>query len=304
MQKALIVGIDPGATVGIAMLDLSGRKVATASAKDGMREAAHIIERHGTPSLFACDVFPVPDNAQRIASYFSCRIYAPQRNIREDDKREVARGANVENTHERDAYCAAVFAYRFHANKLRQIDALSELADVEKEKVKHLLLRGYRIQDAFLLLKEPAVAEERQEEKKQASSIRQPTLDELRSRLESLARENANLRLHVERIEEEKQALIYRLRLFENGVKQSLIKDAEFRKLRFRLQRSMEMLFSRRRKRGKPNEIKKGEVRKEEKNTGTIRKENEAGKEVINNLGKEELDLEGIVAEYRRGRKY
>jgi uncharacterized protein len=119
LQTHIIAGIDPGSTVGIAILDLSGRKIATASTFGGMSEAARIIEKHGTPSIIACDVSPAPEMALRLASFFSCRLFAPGRDIREEEKRQIAHGAATSNNHERDAYAAAVLAYRSHANKLR-----------------------------------------------------------------------------------------------------------------------------------------------------------------------------------------
>ena len=73
MSRHIIAGIDPGTTIGIAILDLSGRKIATLSASNGMGEAVSIIEKHGTPSLIACDKMPAPEMVHKVASYFSCR---------------------------------------------------------------------------------------------------------------------------------------------------------------------------------------------------------------------------------------
>jgi len=210
--------------------------------------------------------------------------------VREEDKRLVARGAGTSNTHERDAYCAAIFAYRANANKLRQIEALDGLAHAEKEKVKHLLLRGVRVQDAFMMLREPEKEEVRA---KAPMAMRTASPDELRARLSSLARENANLRLAMERLEEEKAALMHRLKLMENGVRESVMRDSEFRKLRFQLQNAMNKLkWSTRPKtaHGQPPQ-KKREPPAPEK-----------GKEQIN-IGEPEIDLERLVADYRKGRK-
>ena len=295
-KKHIIVGIDPGATFGIASVGLDGRKLSLRSTMGGFSDAARIIETLGTPSLVACDTNPAPEAALRLASYFSCRLFVPRESVREEDKRQVARGAGTSNTHERDAYCAAVFAYRAHANKLRQIDALSELEHGEKERIKHLLLRGVRVQDAFLLLREP---EEKQGiARNQPDAARTAPQSELRTRLEALARENANLRISLERLEEEKAALMHRLRLMENGVRQTVMRDSEFRKLRFQLQNAMNRLSWR----GKKKTAHFQPVAKKEE-PQKKKTESNADSEGINSLREPEIDLERLVAEYRKGRR-
>lgn len=295
MPTYIIAAIDPGATTGIAILSLSGKKIATASTNGGMGDAVRIIERHGTPSLIACDVSPAPEAAQKIASYFSCRLFEPGRGVREEEKRQIAKGAGVENNHERDAYAAAVLAYRQHANKLRQIESLPDISREDKERVSHLMLKGYRLKDAFLELREPekgqakAVADEK-------ASARPISAEDLKERVSSLARENANLRLMLSRIENEKGQLKERLRLLENGVRQSFLRDSELRKLRFQLQKSAEWLQRRKKVHGKLPQKKLQKA--QQKSAGLP-----PGMDEVLNSGGHSLDLEKMVADYRKGRK-
>lgn len=293
MPNYIIAGIDPGSTIGIAILDLKGGKIGTYSFSGGLAEAVKTIEQKGTPSIIACDVTPVPDMVARAASFFSCKLYTPQRNIREEDKRKVASGAGTSNAHERDAYTAAVYAYRASANRLRQIDVLEGLAEADKERVKHLILKGYRLQDAFISLKAPVVEEMPQARKTAAEQKVSP--DDLRERISILARENANLRLTLERLEEEKAALMHRLRLFENGVRQSIARDNEIKRLRFQVQRYGERIMQREKwmKKAKPKEKAQQEARREERQAPTAE---------LNKLIEPKLDLEKIVEEYRKGR--
>ena len=267
MSNYIIAGIDPGSTIGIAILDLRGRKIGTYSFSGGLSEAVKTIERHGTPSIIACDVTPVPDMVARAASFFSCKLYTPQRNIREEDKRKVASGAGTQNAHERDAYTAAVYAYRASANRLRQIDALGEVPQEDKERVKHLMLKGYKLQDAFVSLKAP-VAEVEKPQAIKVAVEQKLSPEDLKGRISALARENANLRLTLERLEEEKAALMHRLRLFENGVRQNIARDMEVRRLRFQLQKYAERLMHYekwKQKRGKPAQKAPHETKQEEK---------------------------------------
>ena len=316
MPTYIIAAIDPGATTGIAIISLSGRKIETASTNEGMADAVRIIERHGTPSLIACDVTPAPEAAQKIASYFSCRLFEPGRNIREEEKRQISKGAGVENNHERDAYAAAVLAYRQHANKLRQIESLPGISHEDKERVSHLMLKGYKLKDAFLELKEPEPARllEKEEDKESARPI---SAGELRERASSLARENANLRLLLGRMENERQQLEGSLRLFENGVRQSLLRDSELRRLRFQLQQTLGRLTIKPKHSGDPH--KQAQMQKNQQQgqgqskqavrqpAGPLHQQKQqpspAQNDDLNRLGKPQIDLEKMVTEYRRGKK-
>ncbi len=305
MPPYIIAGIDPGATIGVAVLDLSGRKISAGSfSGGGISEAMRFIERHGTPSIVACDVSPPPEAVQKIASYFSCRLSVPSRDIREEEKRAIAHGTGVKNNHERDAYAAAVLAYRSHANKLRQIDSLPELAPNEKGRLKHLMLRGYRLKDAFLELKEPE--KEPAKEKEAPKSVQHAfSPQELKERVSSLARENANLRLLLERMENEQQQLEGRIRLFENGVRQSMLRDSELRNLRFRLQQTLGRLKP---KEKNPKGLRKqAEPQKSPSHVSGGQQQKEllpsAQNDDLNSLGKPIINLEKMVTEYRRGKK-
>ncbi|MEM4633665.1 MAG: DUF460 domain-containing protein [Candidatus Anstonellaceae archaeon] len=296
MRNYLIVGIDPGSTVGVALLDFSGKKIATKSfLGGGISEAARFIEQHGTPSLVACDVANAPEMALRLASYFSCKAFCPQKDIREEEKRKIAHGEELSNSHERDAYVAAIFAYRQNANNLRQIDSLPGLHESDKAKIKHLLLKGYRIKDAFLELSEPVLESRHLPKQKLAAQPVEASMEELRSRAATLARENAHLRMLVARLEAEKRQLEGKIRLLENGVRKSVLRDSELRKLRFKLGRMLKRMNDKNnwRKSSKLQTeiLPKQREMQEKKETG------------LNNLAHPVLDLEKIIEEYRRARR-
>ncbi|MEM4554437.1 MAG: DUF460 domain-containing protein [Candidatus Anstonellaceae archaeon] len=286
-RKYIIVGIDPGTTVGFAVLDLRGRRIGGGSLLDGgSRSLVATIQRYGTPSLIACDVGEAPELAQKIASYFACRLFLPNRVVREEEKRAYARFQKISSAHERDAYVAAVLAHRAYANKLRQIDALEDLEGKDKEVVKHLVLKGYRLKDALLEVlaaEEQAAAPSVSPEKK----IQAVNLEELRVRFALLARQNANLKLMVERLESEKSEAERRLRMAENEARQKMMRDREIQKLKARLEAALLRIRQ-----------LEGMLRKEEK-----QKEQKPASNQILNVDAEKIDLEALVMEYRKGRK-
>lgn len=322
MKKSyLIAGVDPGATVGIALLDLKGRLVALQSyTNGGLAEAVKTIENYGTPSIIACDVFPPSEFALKLSSYFSCKLYSPPKEIREEAKRRSISEMKipVKNNHERDAYMAALNAYRQNANKLRQIDSLDGLKEEEKEKIKHLMMKGYRIKDAFLEISEPAISQtsdlEQELKKESENHINYAKVEELRRRISFLARENAHLKMLISRLEAEKKDLEHKIRLFEKGVRQSFLKDSEMRKLRFQLNLTLKKLKDKNTWKTKKNEEKeiskntenesskeknleeKNPIEKKDSKTPNNKKDN------LNNLSSQ-IDLEKLVAEYRKNKE-
>ena len=325
MPRRVIAGIDPGSTAGVAVLDLSGNVLLLQSTDGGIGETVRLIERTGTPSLIACDVNPPPEAVLRIASFFSCRAFRPEREIREQEKREIARGVGARNNHERDAYCSAAMGLRANANKLRQIDSREDLPGWMKDEVKHLVLKGCRMQDALLVLsperKRAGGEWEKAKAPKPRSEARPVSPEDYAERIASLVRENSNLRALAERLEWEKRGLEERVRRLESGARQMLLRDSEIRKLRFGLRMAEEKLGKARRRADKgrlePAAGGKCIARMPDLNALSGGRDSDAAKPAaegrkkakspesddLNSLGEPKLDLEKLVREYRKGRE-
>ncbi|MBS3067365.1 DUF460 domain-containing protein [Candidatus Micrarchaeota archaeon] len=135
----VIVGIDAGINVGYAVLDLNGALVAAGVEKEANDETiVRIVAKIGIPSLVASDVSPAPSFVSKVAARFNVRVFTPNKSMTADEKRLI--GSNIIDPHIRDAYAAAVKAYRNYANRLRQVDKLGTLED--KNKLKHLIIQG------------------------------------------------------------------------------------------------------------------------------------------------------------------
>jgi len=139
----LIVGIDAGIKTGYVILNLEGELIAAGVEKEASHERiVKIISDFGTPSLVATDVRPPPKFVQKIAARFSSPLFVPQKSILVEEKKKIGKG--IVDPHIRDAYSAAVKAFRHYANRLRQVDKMDE-GKAKKEKLKHLLIRGHAL---------------------------------------------------------------------------------------------------------------------------------------------------------------
>lgn len=255
MPSYLIIGIDPGHTVGVAALDLSGHLLHVSHISGdradlkatGFPAAVSLIESWGTPSLIATDVRPAPEMALKLASVFNVPLYVPARPWREDDKKEALRNlishlqspvrssSIAQNTHERDALSAAIQAWRAQQNLLREADT-REMPFELKERFKHLLLQGYRTDFALRKI---------DEENKTTETIvptapkvaPAPSAPSLSPQMLLLERQNAELRKHISFMEHEREGLLHRIRLLENGVRESLVRERLYRQMEAEIRR-------------------------------------------------------------------
>ncbi|MBN1166787.1 MAG: DUF460 domain-containing protein [Methanospirillaceae archaeon] len=141
----LIVGIDPGTTIGIAALDLEGNLVFfTSSRQMAMSDVIVTLYEHGKPIIIASDVTPMPYTVDKIRRAFSAVPYTPRQDISVESKFEIAGRYEYANDHERDAISAATEAWRYWQHKwapvLKRAPAGLNVNDIRAGLVKGLSL--------------------------------------------------------------------------------------------------------------------------------------------------------------------
>jgi len=237
-------------------------------------EITDIISREGKPSLLACDVNPAPDLLLKLASYFNTRIFIPEKDMGEKEKRGLVKGMEFSNEHEKDAAAAAMKAFRFYENKLRQVERiLKEKGLLEKaDEIKHLVLNNTSLNNALLMVD---IEREIEMPKLRSKEEAKVDLESKNKKLRELLDSNIELRKAVERLESENAALRAKLGFIERGVFERLARDREIRK------KEIEIIRLRIRSQGR----KKIDLKEAA--------EKESG-----------VDLEEIVEEYRKKHKH
>lgn len=118
----IIVGVDPGTTIAVAVLGLEGElRMLHSSRTASISDIIEMIAQQGRPLIVASDVYPIPHTVEKIRRSFNAVLSSPDDMITSEDKIELAKPYEYSNTHERDAIAAAVFAYRKNRNKFEQI---------------------------------------------------------------------------------------------------------------------------------------------------------------------------------------
>ncbi len=154
-SRPVIVGLDPGITTGVAIIDLDGRVLYADSGKGLDRGSLlDIIRRHGKPVVVAVDVREPPEAARKLAAQLGAEVYAPSHDLSPAEKRELVErhlGRAPEDSHVRDALAAALKAFNAVRSKMEQIEAyIAEKGiDVDADRVKSMVLQGLSLADAL-----------------------------------------------------------------------------------------------------------------------------------------------------------
>jgi predicted RNase H-like nuclease (RuvC/YqgF family) len=121
----LIVGIDPGTTTGIAILDLKGELISlTSSRKYSVANVIKEITRHGNPLIIGADISKIPRFVQSVASKFNeAVLVSPKTDLRKREKDRLVQDYDVrfENVHEHDALAAASHAYKKYKRMINKV---------------------------------------------------------------------------------------------------------------------------------------------------------------------------------------
>ncbi|OPY29302.1 MAG: hypothetical protein A4E28_00985 [Methanocella sp. PtaU1.Bin125] len=151
-REHIIVGVDPGTTIGVAVLNLDGElKGLVSSRVMSVPDIVSYIREMGKPVVVATDVVPPPATVEKIKRSFKATLFVPNERIAVDEKVRLAKPYGYGNDHERDALAAAVKAYNAYKNKFAQIDrkAPAHMTD----DVKAMAVGGKAIDAAIEMLK-------------------------------------------------------------------------------------------------------------------------------------------------------
>ena len=111
----------------------------------------NIISKVGVPVLIASDTSPPSHFVQKIAARLNVKVFSPKESLTKLEKRAI--GKDIDDVHIRDAYAAAVKAYRRYQNRLRQIDSMPVAG---KEELKKMVMTGKRIAERLEAASEPS----------------------------------------------------------------------------------------------------------------------------------------------------
>ncbi len=240
--RPLIVGLDPGITTGVVVLDISGRLVYAESGKNLDRsKITEAVYKLGKPIIVAVDVSNPPETAKKLAAQWGATLYTPPVDLTTAEKRMLARkvlGDDVGDNHVRDAAAAAYKAYQSLKAKLNSIEKALERIDfnIEAEKVKMEVVKGASLAEAIEKIIEEKLGARESSEKESGPTEAVSRggdgglyreIDELQSQIEALKIENASLRRELSVLESKLRRLNSALESERMRARERLYKEKE-----------------------------------------------------------------------------
>ncbi len=199
-----IVGVDPGTTTAIAVLDLEGNLLGVKSKKGwSPAEVVEYILSFGKPVVIATDKSNPPDFVSKLRASFNAVLHVPKEDTSVERKKHLVSPyrSEISNDHERDALSAAIDAYNAHKSKLLNVEKRIP-PGIDVDAVKAGIIRGLTLKELI------ERKESRSEAKSKKKSQKQEVKDTRAGRvIRELELENRLLRKQVEELREEVERL-------------------------------------------------------------------------------------------------
>lgn len=159
--KKIIVGIDPGTTLGYAVFDLDGNVIAIDSSKDlDLGTLISKIITYGNPVLVGTDKKAIPSFVEKFAIKTGAKIVGPKEDLLAMDKRRETKQYidKFSKEHEIDAVASALLCFSAYRELFRKVDVFCERNGKEaiRDEIKELVVRlGINIRAAAEIIEKP-----------------------------------------------------------------------------------------------------------------------------------------------------
>lgn len=156
-RRRIIVGVDPGTTVGIAILDLNGQPLLVKSYKNPDREVViEAILSIGKPVIIAVDVSKPPEYVRKISSLLDSILFTPEEDMSIDEKQRIVNEyssiykIDIPDWHSRDALAAAVKAYKQVKPLIDEVESkIRGIGDIDRDDVVAQVLKGKALSEVL-----------------------------------------------------------------------------------------------------------------------------------------------------------
>jgi len=279
-RKFTIVGIDPGTTVGIAILSLDGDLLYLKSFRGiAPDEVVKLIAEYGKPAVIASDVTPMPGSVEKIRRSFNAVPASPGIEVSAEEKISLGKTFGYSNDHERDALTAALLTYRSYKNIFTRIEKKAPV-DADLELLKLYVIRGDSIEVAIEKVKASNAPEKPRAgelPEKPEDRVVDESILKMRGNIHRQGEQIQNLQEYLEELKEEllaKDRKISKLASRLNGFKKEAysevrkskeiqIRDETIERLKKELSHKNKTVKELRRRNNKLRKIQKMEIRGE-----------------------------------------
>lgn len=236
-EKAVVVGIDPGTTTGVAVVDLEGRLCEVYSARSfSVKDVLSSLIKYHPILVVASDVTPAPRFVEKISASLNSVLYTPHQTLSVAEKKSLVDARftrdSYANSHERDALVAALKAYNHFKPKLEHVDKKLEQFNLPglSDTVKGLTIKGVSIDRAIKSLSKPK-KEVKEEPRREAEPDKSKgVIRTLREEIRLLKEERGELCRVMSSLEEKVAKLTLELDRVKKEERRRLLREREIRR--------------------------------------------------------------------------
>jgi len=193
----VIVGVDPGTTTAVAIVDLDGEPLDVWSSR--LSDTADVIEwivERGRPVIVAADVRPMPETVEKFRRSFDAAGFTPDRDLAVDEKQHRTREFPYDDDHQRDALAAALSAFDAHEDQFERIGRKLPPGIDRGEVIARVVADGESVEAVLAELR----GEDGTDEEESSHEPRELSPEE--KRIRDLERQVDRLEGHVETLED------------------------------------------------------------------------------------------------------
>ncbi|MBL7147549.1 MAG: DUF460 domain-containing protein [Nanoarchaeota archaeon] len=162
-KKILIVGIDPGTTLGYAVLDIDSKIIKIKSSKQmNLNSLISEIINLGSVIVVGTDKAKVPGLVELFAVKTGGKVIRPEEDLKVSEKKRLILDYKVKDEHQGDALASALFAYKEERSLLKKIKVFTR--NNKKEEIRGRIIdlvvtKGVSIRQAVDIIEKPAKEE-------------------------------------------------------------------------------------------------------------------------------------------------
>lgn len=236
-EKAVIVGIDPGTTVGLAIVDLDGHLCEVFSAKNfSQKDILSALVKYPQVLVVASDVSPAPRLVEKVATALNSVLYSPPNTLTVAEKKALVDSKfskdEYSNSHERDAIAAAIKAFNHLKPKLENLDKRLKERDLTSlgAEVKTLAVKGMSLERAVDALTKTEPKKEKKPKKPRKKRKDSGIIKTLREEIRLLKKERSELRRSLKSLQAKITKLEKELEKEAKDIRRKLMLDTEIKK--------------------------------------------------------------------------
>ncbi|MEK6812819.1 MAG: DUF460 domain-containing protein [Nanoarchaeota archaeon] len=160
MKSLFILGVDPGTTIGYAVLDIEGNLIRLKSARDlSVERLIQEVSNVGKIIIIGVDVKHSPKYVERICRILGAKLFSPQEDVKEGFKDRLTENFRVKDDHQRDALASALMAFGRVKEMFSKVDQRLKERGKEhwSDEVKIHVLHGLSVDDALQRLEKKEI---------------------------------------------------------------------------------------------------------------------------------------------------